>query len=117
VAFRPYCERLKLRFATFAVLTPLPGTDLYAQVQDRLITRNYDLFDFIHTVLPTALPLEQFYEEYHRLYTRTFPVSRQIAQVVRRLPLKEVLPALARGRRVLDRIRTAHLDYQTPTPA
>jgi hopanoid C-3 methylase len=116
-AFRPYCEKLKLQFATFAVLTPLPGTDLYAQVQDRLITRNYDLFDFIHTVLPTALPLDQFYKEYHRLYTRTFPVSRQLAQILRRLPLKEVLPALSRGRRALDRIRTAHLDYQTPTPA
>ncbi|MGA2329434.1 MAG: radical SAM protein [Bryobacteraceae bacterium] len=110
-AFGPYCRKLKLRYATFAVLTPLPGTDLYEEVQDRLITRNYDLVDFIHTLLPTALPLEEFYEELYRLYTRTIPFHKQLS-LLRKLPLKEIPSMLAKSRRVLKRLRTAYLDYQ-----
>ena len=110
-AFGPYCRKLKLRYATFAVLTPLPGTDLYEEVQDRLITRNYDLVDFIHTLLPTALPLKEFYEELYRLSTRTIPFHKQLS-LLRKLPLKEIPLTLAKSRRVLKRLRTAYLDYQ-----
>jgi radical SAM superfamily enzyme YgiQ (UPF0313 family) len=56
-----YCRDLRLNFAGFAMLTPLPGTDFYEQVSSRLITHNYDYFDFFHTLLPTALPLPAFY--------------------------------------------------------
>jgi radical SAM superfamily enzyme YgiQ (UPF0313 family) len=66
-AFRQYCRDLGLNFAGFAVLTPLPGTDFYEEVKDQLITSNYDLFDFLHTVLPPTLSLKQFYEEYYQL--------------------------------------------------
>jgi radical SAM superfamily enzyme YgiQ (UPF0313 family) len=110
-AFGPYCRKLKLRYATFAVLTPLPGTDLYEEVKGRLITRNYDLVDFIHTLLPTALPLKEFYEELYRLYTRTIPFHKQLS-LLRKLPLKEIPSTLAKSRRVLKRLRTAYLDYQ-----
>jgi radical SAM superfamily enzyme YgiQ (UPF0313 family) len=109
-AFGPYCRKLGLRFASFAVLTPLPGTDLYEEVRDQLITRNYDFFDFIHTLLPTALPLEQFYEEYYGLYQRAIPLHKQLS-LLAKLPLKEIPSALARSRRVLKRLRSAYLDY------
>jgi radical SAM superfamily enzyme YgiQ (UPF0313 family) len=61
--YRRYCRKLGLDFATFAVLTPLPGTDLFDEVRDRLLTRNFDLYDFIHTLLPTSLPLEDFFAD------------------------------------------------------
>lgn len=109
-AFGPYCRKLNLRFATFAVLTPLPGTDLYQEVKDRLITRNYDFVDFIHTLLPTTLPLEQFYEEYYQLYRRAIPLRKQLS-LLRKLPLWEIPSTLAKSRRVLKRLRTAYLDY------
>jgi radical SAM superfamily enzyme YgiQ (UPF0313 family) len=68
---RFYVKKLKLDFAGFTVLTPLPGTDLFKEVESELITHNYDFFDFIHTVLPTELPLKEFYKEYLNLYKRT----------------------------------------------
>ncbi len=34
--FRRYCRSIDLSFASFAVLTPLPGTDLYDEVEDQL---------------------------------------------------------------------------------
>ena len=51
-ALAQYCRDLDLCFATFPVLTPLPGTDFYEEVRDQMITHDYDLFDFLHTLLP-----------------------------------------------------------------
>jgi hopanoid C-3 methylase len=108
-AFRRYVRGLKLNFATFSVLTPLPGTDLYDEVNDRIIDRNYDHVDFVHTLLPTALPAKDFYTECCRLYERSLPLSSRLS-LLRRIPLKD-LPALqATGSRVRRRIRTAYLD-------
>ena len=52
----------------FSVLTPLPGTDLWSEMESELTTRNWELFDIVHSVLPTKLPLEEFYQEYSRLW-------------------------------------------------
>lgn len=51
--FRKYWRELGLSFATFSLLTPLPGTDFYEEVKNRLVNCNYDHFDFFHTLLPT----------------------------------------------------------------
>jgi radical SAM superfamily enzyme YgiQ (UPF0313 family) len=106
-----YCRELDLNFAGFAVLTPLPGTDLYEQVQDRLLTRDTDYYDFFHTVLPTTLPLREFYEEYARLFTDAIPMARQLS-LVRRYPLRQLVPAVRSARRMYGRIRELWRDYE-----
>jgi hopanoid C-3 methylase HpnR len=45
------------------VNTPYPGTETWHSEAGRLTTRDYRLFDVQHAVLPTRLPLAQFYEE------------------------------------------------------
>lgn len=45
------------------VNTPYPGTETWHSEASRLTTRDYRLFDVQHAVLPTALPLDRFYEE------------------------------------------------------
>ncbi len=45
------------------VQTPYPGTEIWHTEARRLTTRDYRLFDVQHAVLPTTLPLDQFYEE------------------------------------------------------
>ena len=52
----------------FSILTPLPGTDLWDEVRNRVNTDNWELFDIAHTVLPTRLSLEEFYGEYAGLW-------------------------------------------------
>ncbi len=52
----------------FSVLTPLPGTDLWDEVEPDVQTRDWELFDIAHTVLPTKLPLLEFYKEYAGLW-------------------------------------------------
>jgi hopanoid C-3 methylase HpnR len=46
-----------------SVNTPYPGTESWLTEERRLQTRDYRLFDIQHAVLPTRLPLEEFYAE------------------------------------------------------
>jgi hopanoid C-3 methylase HpnR len=46
-----------------SVLTPYPGTEIWLSDIRRLNTRDYRLFDILHAVLPTRLPLDEFYNE------------------------------------------------------
>jgi len=110
-AFRQYCLDLDVGFATFATLTPLPGTDLYAEVHDRMLTHNYDYFDFIHTLLPTALPLKDFYEEYYQLYQKAIPFGKRL-NLLRKMRLRDIPGLLRRTYRVYGQLRRAYLDYE-----
>jgi radical SAM superfamily enzyme YgiQ (UPF0313 family) len=110
-ALRRYCRDLELSFASFAVLTPLPGTDLYEDVKGQMITHNYDYFDFIHTLLPTALPLKEFYEEYYQLLMKGISFKKKMS-VMRKFPVKEILPTFVKGVRTFNRLRRAYLDYE-----
>jgi hopanoid C-3 methylase len=46
-----------------SVNTPYPGTESWVTDGRRLETRDYRLFDIQHAVLPTRLPLAEFYQE------------------------------------------------------
>jgi hopanoid C-3 methylase len=46
-----------------SVNTPYPGTESWLTDGRRLETRDYRLFDIQHAVLPTKLPLAEFYQE------------------------------------------------------
>jgi radical SAM superfamily enzyme YgiQ (UPF0313 family) len=63
-----YVEAMQLDHPTFTILTPLPGTGLYEVYCNQIVTHNYLMYDLAHTVLPTKLSLERFYERFARLY-------------------------------------------------
>ena len=44
-------------------MTPYPGTETWFSETRRLTTRDFRLFDIQHAVMPTQLPLEEFYQE------------------------------------------------------
>jgi radical SAM superfamily enzyme YgiQ (UPF0313 family) len=52
-----YVKRLRISQPYFSVLTPLPGTELFEKVKEHITTFNYELYDLLHAVLPTKLPL------------------------------------------------------------
>lgn len=78
-----YVRSMKITFPQFTVLTPLPGTEFYEQMRSQLITDNYEVFDFLHTVLPTRLPIEEFYQNMARLYTTCTLSLSDIRQRIR----------------------------------
>jgi radical SAM superfamily enzyme YgiQ (UPF0313 family) len=110
-ALSQYCRNLDLDFATFAMLTPLPGTDFYQEVKDQMITNNYDFFDFIHTLLPTSLPLKDFYAVYFRLYQEAIPLSKRLA-MLRKMALKDIPAMVVNSTRTFNQLRNAYKDYE-----
>ncbi|UCD23742.1 MAG: cobalamin-dependent protein [Gemmatimonadota bacterium] len=107
---RRYCRSLRLDYPSFAVLTPLPGTDLYDEVKEELITHNYDYFDFIHTLLPTRSTMKSFYKSYAWLINTVLP-PRQKISFLRKFPVREIGPILGRSIRIQRRIKNAWKDY------
>jgi radical SAM superfamily enzyme YgiQ (UPF0313 family) len=66
-----FIEHCHVDYPSFTILTPIPGTDAtFDDVIDRQPNGrpNWDHFDLQHAVTPTALPLEEFTAEYHKLF-------------------------------------------------
>ena len=59
---REWCEEIP-EIVNISVNTPYPGTESWATESRKLVTRDYRLFDIQHAVLPTTLPLPEFYRE------------------------------------------------------
>jgi len=77
-----YVELNNLTHPVFTILSPFPGTDLYNMVKNTIITEGFELIDFFHTVLPTKLPLDEFYEEFFGLYRRAYPFKNFLKSIV-----------------------------------
>ncbi len=87
----------------FSVLTPLPGTDLWDETESDIQTRDWELFDIAHTVLPTRLPLHEFYVEYAGLWRHALDVRyRKEGRIKTHLG---IVLALATGKVTLSAMR------------
>ena len=71
---RTWIEEMNAWISGFSILTPLPGTDLWEDAKKRITTDKWEMFDIVHAVLPTTLPLEDFYEEYSALWRHVLSV-------------------------------------------
>jgi radical SAM superfamily enzyme YgiQ (UPF0313 family) len=106
-----YVRRLKHKYATFPILTPFPGTQLYARRQAELLSRKAELYDALHALLPTTLPLEEFYAQCARLWTKAVPFYRIIPTLARLGP-QGILTRIRLFEKFVQKVRMAHLDYQ-----
>lgn len=97
---RDYIKRWNIGTPSFTVLTPLPGTDLFAQFKDKLTTTNYELFDLLHAVVPTRLSLRDFYREFAYLYASSYTSSP-----MRWLSLVDLIKSIVTGRVSLQHLR------------
>ena len=88
-------RRLRAPLVDFTVETPLIGTRWHDQVEARLTTRDWSLYDMHHAVLPTALPLDEFYREMTKLHMLAGRIS--IPGMLRLYPLGDVLRNLVAG--------------------
>jgi radical SAM superfamily enzyme YgiQ (UPF0313 family) len=100
--YRGVCE-MELFRPVFTVLTPLPGTELYEKNVDRLAIRDYDYFDFTHSVFPTKLPRKEFYLQYAKLYSQSYSFKRYFREKFHGLAALG-RPSRRRARRHPDRI-------------
>ncbi|TKS61787.1 MAG: hopanoid C-3 methylase HpnR [Nitrospira sp.] len=59
---RQWCLEIP-EIVNISINTPYPGTESWHTESRKFQTRDYRLFDIQHAVLPTKLPLPEFYEE------------------------------------------------------
>lgn len=91
-----WIERNRLECATFHILTPYPGTPLFAELeaQGRIVHRDWRLYDTAHVVFePARVTAEQLLRGYEWCYRRLFSHT----SIWRRRPRdwRAVLPYLA----------------------
>lgn len=114
-----YVERLGVYYCEYSVLTPAPGSDLYAAVGDRLTTRDYRLYDYMHAVLPTRLEGRDFFGQLARLYRRTYSPVRALRTKPNRPPPitpAKLVRSLWVGLRTHRRIRNAYRGNRCGAP-
>jgi hypothetical protein len=64
----------------------------------------------VHALLPTKLPLKEFYAEYANLWTKAVPFHR-VVPALARFGIHGMLLRIRLFGRFLQKVRTAHLDY------
>ena len=57
-----------IEFPQFTIMTPLPGTKLWRDVEKDIISTEPHFYDFLHSVLPTRLSPKVFYQQYASLW-------------------------------------------------
>lgn len=100
---RQWIEKHGTYNSGFSVLTPLPGTDLWTSASAEVTTKDWELYDIVHSVLPTKLSLEEFYEEYSNLWQWALEVRYRMRGKWR--SYGQMLAALASGKVTLNAIR------------
>ena len=105
-----HVRRLRHRYATFTVMTPLPGTELHATRAGEILSRKPELYDMLHALLPTTLPLPEFYGEMANLYSKAIPLHRALPPLFR-FGIHNMLLRIRLFGTFLKRVRAFHLDY------
>ncbi len=105
-----YVRKMKHKYASFTVLTPLPGTELYKAREQELLSRKPELYDMLHALLPTTLPMKEFYQELAKLWTKAVPLHRALLPLLRFGP-HGMLVRIRLFSRVLAKCKLLHLDY------
>ena len=106
----------------FFILTPIPGTQLFEKSKASLVEHDFDLWDFNHAVLPTRLPLLQFYDEYMNAYrTHLEPCVQAFYQKkLGRLSQREIedeTRGMLAFREVFGTLHLDHKEYAGPAQA
>lgn len=67
-ALAEYAGSHKVAYAGYTVLTPLPGTPFHAEVEAEIVDRDLAKYNLFNAVLPTKLPLDEFYRRVASLW-------------------------------------------------
>jgi radical SAM superfamily enzyme YgiQ (UPF0313 family) len=96
---------------SFTVFSPPPGTPLWEETRERFVCADpYRFYDCMHTLLPTRLPLREFYRRFADLYVAGF---RRNPWRLRGVwpPLMQIARVIGRGVRCNFALRAIYRDY------
>jgi len=104
---RDYVREKKLYNPKFPIFTPFPGTDYYESVKSELTSDDYELYDFKHALVPTKLPLDEFYKEYIKLQKYAVPRIHAYIDLFKR-PVTEIIPTIFKRKKSVERMRKSY---------
>lgn len=84
-----FIEKTGLYYVNISPHTPLPGAEIWDDYKDKITVPEdaHGLFDLSHIILPTKMPLKDYYRELLRLYSRSIlSLSRAKNVTQRTLP-------------------------------
>ena len=67
-AMRDFAAQYKVAYAGYTILTPMPGSVYYEEVKSQIIDHDLSKYNFFNSVLPTVMPLEEFYKNVGELW-------------------------------------------------
>ncbi len=90
-----FAKELDPEVAQFSILTPLPGTELWNRVEDRIVRRNLEFFDGAHGVMSTDFLGPEELEEllakaYSEFYLRPRRVLRELMYILKTGDIREL---------------------------
>lgn len=107
-----WAAELDIEFPVFSTPTPFPGSPMFEEHRETLGTPDWELFDRVHIVLPTRLPLRDFYAELARLYEQSYGLT-SIPRVARAVPWGNLWKMSKQLRSFSRRLRQAHRDQES----
>ena len=73
-----WIKKTGLKHVALSIFTPLPGSELYKEYEDKLITDDLTKFDYIHLVVkPTNISEKMYYLYYYILVFRLFNLAKK----------------------------------------
>jgi len=116
---RYVARRPQIVLTELTPLTPLPGTDLHREMEDRVLTGHRELYDLFHFVVPTDRPRRELYHLMRKYYLRIALRTLRRLGLARpsRLLRRRVFRAALGAVRNLVGMRRAHeLPSSEPVP-
>ena len=95
---------------TFTVLSPSPGTEMWEAHRERYICDPFRYYDCMHTLLPTRLSLQRFYQHFGRVSALGLRMNPLRMNRVR-VPVRELFRAIVSGTRYVFALYTIYKDY------
>lgn len=88
-----YALRLNPPTVQFCLLTPYPGTQIYKQYQDRIVTKDWRKYDIMHAVLRTNhFSPEELQEILKKIYIRFYFRPRRLSTLLKNLIRGTLIP-------------------------
>ena len=73
-----WIKKTGLKHVALSIFTPLPGSALYKDYEDKLITDDLTKFDYIHLVVkPTKISEKMYYLYYYILVFKLFNLAKK----------------------------------------
>lgn len=105
-----YCRKLGLIHVGFTALTPIPGTNIFEEYKDKLLTTNYDLFDLFHPVVKTNMDIKDFCKCYSDLFINSRTLWQNI-KLITSQPIRDIPKTIKTYNTVVKSIRESYKYY------